>query len=91
MALSQAQRWSIITMAFINHQIIKKRKKSPTSFIASFFTIRVPYKNINPTKKQFLKDLVFYIAKSYHPLWDYPVRLLLTWLIKPWNVTFFLH
>lgn len=78
------------------HLLISKllklvKKKLTTSFIASFFTIRFPYKNTNPTQEQFLKDLVFHIAKSYHLLWDYLMRLPLTWLIKPWNVMLFLH
>lgn len=69
MALSQAQQRSIITMAFTDYQIIKKKKKPTLSFIVGFFTTRVLYKKkINPIQEKFLEDLVFYIAKSYHPL-----------------------
>jgi hypothetical protein len=55
-------------MALTDHQITKKKKKTTTSFIVDFFTIGVLYKQTNPTQEQFLENLVFYIAKSYHPL-----------------------
>jgi hypothetical protein len=43
-ALSQAQQWSITTMALTDHQITKKKKKLTISFIVGFFTTKVFYK-----------------------------------------------
>jgi hypothetical protein len=50
------------------HQSAKNMKKSNACSIVNFFNIKGPYKKTNHVQKQFLKDLLFYIAKGYYPL-----------------------
>jgi len=47
LVLNQAQQRFVTTMAPIDHQITKKRKKPTTCSIVGFFTIGVPYKKID--------------------------------------------
>jgi hypothetical protein len=63
LASSLAQRQYVITMAFIDHQITKK-KKSTTSFIVGFFTTRILYKRLTLFKNNSLKIWCFTLLEA---------------------------
>jgi hypothetical protein len=64
------QLWSCFNVGTTSyaHQSAKNMKKPNACSIVNFFNIKGPYKKTNHVQKQFLKDLVFYIAKGCYLL-----------------------